>query len=100
MVQRLIMAVLALCAVLPARAHEAPSGWTYGYECCSGTDCYQISSDDIEVVPGGWRIKASGETIPASDRRVKPSGDGRFHRCSLGGIPTAGTICLYIPAGS
>ncbi|MEJ1157308.1 hypothetical protein [Prosthecomicrobium sp. N25] len=81
-----------------APAHEAPSGWTYPRACCSGQDCYVIDARDVEVSPYGYRILATGEVIAFDRARSSP--DGQFHRCSLGGKPTAPTTCLFVPAGA
>jgi len=91
---------LALCFAVPASAHEAMSGWEYPIKCCSGTDCYEIGAADFETTDAGYRIKASGETLEWTDRRIKPSGDGRWHRCSYGGAKTALTICFFVPGGA
>ncbi|GAB4071706.1 hypothetical protein KHC28_00210 [Ancylobacter sonchi] len=80
-------------------AHEAPSGWSYDYSCCASFDCHPALAGDIEITPNGLHVPASGETIPYSDPRVKPSGDGAMHRCSYGGVPSAKTICIYVPGG-
>ena len=91
---------LTACLALPASAHEAMSGWEYPIECCSGTDCYEIGAADFETIDTGYRIKASGELIAWGDKRVRASGDGRFHRCSYGGKPEAATICFFVPGGA
>jgi hypothetical protein len=60
---------------------------------------------DVEATPTGYRIRQTGEVIPYS--RVRPSPDGQFHRCSVGGRPDGATIgqmfpegaCLWAPAG-
>ena len=79
----------------PVQAHEASSGWTYPWRCCSGQDCYEITADDIEKVPGGWRIRATGEVWP--DAQTERSPDGLHHRCSVAGDRKQPTICLWIP---
>jgi hypothetical protein len=78
-----------------AFAHNAPSGWAYDPACCSDRDCYEVSDDAVAVVPGGWRIKATGEVFRQLD--VRQSQDGHFHRCSLAGRGDTRTICLYVP---
>lgn len=91
--------VLALAAT-PALAHDAPSGWPYPPACCSTTDCYSISGDELEESAGGIVVKRTGEVIGYSSRKLKPSGDGQYHRCSYQGDPARDTICVFLPAGS
>jgi len=93
-----VLALAVLC--LPASAHNAPSGWSYSAACCDSKDCHPAAPGEVETRQGGYFIPATREMIPFSDRRVKPSGDGTLHRCSYSGFPAAGTICLYVPAGS
>lgn len=103
----LVAAALAICLMAyawvltrPANAHEAPSGWSYDRTCCSDYDCRLIADDAVAVTSGGWLVKATGEVLPFNDRRVKPSPDGSFHRCSHAfARPEAPdkTICLYAP---
>lgn len=84
----LLSAVLLLSA--RAFAHE----WYPAY-CCSGQDCYEISPDELEVVEGGYFVKATGEYYPREG--VPESPDGKFHRCSAGGKRQASTLCLFAP---
>lgn len=95
----LLVLSIAILAT-PARGHEAPSGWPYPSECCSGHDCYPISGDEIEATPVGWLIKATNELIEYNDPKVKPSGDAQYRRCSAQGKRDGRTICLFIPAGA
>lgn len=90
-----------------AHGHE----W-YPRDCCSGTECYEISAADVEPVPGGgWRIKRTGEVFHQSDgwttyggeshpriRVSPPEAGGTYHRCSFrNGDPNANTICIFVP---
>lgn len=79
-----------------AQAHEAAAGWSYPIECCSGHDCYEIEATDVVAVPGGWRIKATGEVKTTAETRFSP--DGRYHRCSYAADRLKPTICLFVPA--
>lgn len=79
------------------RAHDAPSGWTYPLACCSNYDCREVPDEAILEGPDGYVIRATGEVIPMSDRKVRPSPDGIFHWCSVGGRPDSKTICLFVP---
>lgn len=94
-----LVAFLAAFAA-PALGHEAPTGWAYSQACCDNQDCHPAAPGEVEATPRGYLIRASGETIPYTDRRIKPSGDSGMHRCSYYGFVDAGTICLYVPAGS
>ena len=87
-----------------AGAHDAmptaskPLGWSYGFECCSGIDCAQMPAGEIVPTPEGWRVNASGETIPYADSRVKRSRDEFFHRCApKGDMTSKRSICIYVP---
>ncbi|WP_051661175.1 hypothetical protein [Bosea sp. 117] len=89
--------VLAAPSVL---AHDAPSGWPYPPACCSTMDCYPINGSDIDEGRDGIVVKATGELIAYWSRKLKPSGDGQYHRCSHQGDRSRTTICLFLPAGS
>ncbi|PWE52138.1 hypothetical protein DEM27_32580 [Metarhizobium album] len=80
-----------------SRAHDAPLGWSYPYECCSGIDCREITEGSVTEGPAGYVLSASGETVPYTDRRVRQSPDGRFHWCTIGGSDTGRTLCLFVP---
>jgi hypothetical protein len=92
-------AILFLLGVLgPASAHDAPLGWSYGYECCSTTDCSQRPEGEVSAVTGGYRVNPTGEIIPYDDDRVRRSHDEYFHRCaSNGDMAAKHSICLYVP---
>jgi hypothetical protein len=83
-----------------AYAHDAPAGWSYDKQCCSGMDCRAVNQSagpQVRETPRGYRISTTGEVIPYHDSRIKDSPDGEFHWCSHGGRDTAPTICLYAP---
>jgi hypothetical protein len=96
-----VLASLVLAS--PTIAHDAiptaakPNGWSYPLACCSGYDCREVSHRQIEEGPEGYVIRTTGEVIPMSDRKVKPSPDGEFHWCSKGGRDDGATICLFVP---
>ncbi|AEH88168.1 hypothetical protein [Mesorhizobium opportunistum] len=77
--------------------HDAPSGWTYPFSCCSGVDCREVADADIVEGARGYEIRKTGELIPMSDAKIKPSPDGRFHWCSVMGRDDSRTICLFVP---
>ncbi len=81
----------------PASAHNAPSGWSYDIECCSGIDCYQAPSSDVKETKEGYLL-STGELIPYSDRRIRRSRDEFFHECKPGGeTGSRRSLCLYVP---
>ena len=94
-----IAAALLLPCALPVSllAHDAPSGWSYPYACCSDKDCRQVPASTISERPEGYLIRATGEVVSYSDRRVKTSPDGVYHRCSVAGKEGTRTICLFVP---
>lgn len=85
-----LIAFLGLCLAwcVPARAHSF-----YSALCCSDRDCHPVADTDVEATAGGWFVKPTGETIPYSDPKVKPSPDGRFHLC----VPETLVRCIYTP---
>ncbi|CAN7492138.1 hypothetical protein LJR231_003443 [Phyllobacterium sp. LjRoot231] len=88
----------ALLFAVPAFAHEAPTGWTYGLECCSNKDCWQEKEGAITETPNGYKVVLTNELILYNDKRIKKSKDEFFHRCTLSGDPNAGrSLCLYVP---
>lgn len=98
----LLAAFLAVpaCVQAPALAHD----W-YDLACCNHRDCYPIANEDVAVVPGGWRVKATGEVFMAravgGQRQARWSQDGQYHRCSPNGDRAAkSSICLYVPPGA
>lgn len=82
---------------IPAAAHDAPSGWSYPYSCCSMQDCRPVATKAISERPEGFVINVTGEVVPYRDARVRPSPDGEFHWCSVAGEAHSRTICLFVP---
>ncbi len=80
-----------------ADAHDAPSGWSYPFACCSGYDCRPVSASRIDESPKGYVIANTGEVVGYSDTRVRQSPDGDFHWCSVAGADDGNTICLFVP---
>ncbi|WP_271899220.1 hypothetical protein [Candidatus Phyllobacterium onerii] len=90
--------LFVLLATAPAAAHEAPSGWAYGSECCSTMDCFEEQDKNVETASNGFHIKNTGEVIPYADKRVKMSKDAKYHRCTrLGDPKMPRSICIYVP---
>jgi hypothetical protein len=93
------VAVLTFCARAPA--HDAPSGWTYPFACCASLDCRQAAAGEVLERPEGYVVAGTGEVIPMTDARVRPSPDGLFHRCAhRSGLDAGKTICLFVPPRS
>lgn len=90
-------AVLAMLFADPVRAHEAPKGWSYPWNCCSNQDCREATGEVLER-PEGYVIAGTGEVVPYGDKRVKDSPDGEYHWCAhKAGIDAGKTICLFVP---
>jgi len=111
-IRHLALAAIVALAAAPARpaaAHQAMSGWSYPYECCSGVDCAELAPAAIRetpdgylvtVVPGGhpmWPVTKPGPlqlAVPYRDAR--PSPDGRFHLCI---DQTGKRLCFFAAIG-
>lgn len=91
------LAAAIMWLALPARAHDAPSGWSYPMACCSGYDCREVATDAVHEGPQGYVIVATGEVIAMTSPKVRPSPDGVFHWCSVAGRDDGKTICLFVP---
>ena len=90
--------VLAVTLGLLTAAGRAGAHEWYDPYCCSDQDCAPLDDGAVIEGPAGYEIPSTGETIPYRDDRVRPSADGRFHRCALPGTP-GHTRCLYVPPG-
>lgn len=93
----LVAALAVVGAVIVAHAHDAPSGWSYPFSCCSNHDCRMVSAEAVRERPEGYEIGATGEIVPYADARVRMSPDGDFHWCSVAGKDDTLTICLFVP---
>lgn len=105
-----LVLALGLILSLPARAHNAPSGWAYDYDCCSTYDCAQVRSGVIVEVMGGYQVVVMPGThimvplgsepvrafIPHGDPRIRVSGDANRHACVSG---VGRVLCIYVPPG-
>lgn len=89
---RAFLAAFLLCVfVISVMAHEAPTGWTYPWECCSGHDCGEIAADRVKLVASGYMI--DGKHL-VKHQDVKKSPDGAFHAC----FPTPDILrCFWAP---
>ena len=85
-------------AAFPARAHDAPTGWTYPWSCCSSMDCKEVAEKAISERPEGYVVNSTGEVVAYADKRVKDSPDGEYHWCAhQAGLDAGHTICLFVP---
>ena len=73
---------LPVLAAFPARAHDAPTGWTYPWSCCSSMDCKEVADKAISERPEGYVVNSTGEVVAYADKRVKDSPDGDYHWCA------------------
>ena len=107
-IRRLLLFFLFLYLVFfvfVALAHDAPEGWTYPTGCCSGVDCRPVNSTEspyqsaVKVLerPEGYVISTTGEIIPYNDTKVRISKDIYYHWCSVNGLDTGATHCLFVP---
>ena len=103
MVAGAIASAFLAFAMSAARAHEAPSGWSYPAVCCSQRDCNMIPASRVSEGPEGYRVvllpgdhemvKAGASfLIPYSVAKQSP--DGEFHICIL---PSGSVICFFVP---
>ena len=89
--------VIWLLAVVVVQAHDAPSGWSYPFQCCSGYDCRPVTATTISTRPEGYVITGTGEVVGYGDTRVRTSPDGAYHWCSVAGADDGKTLCLFVP---
>ena len=95
---------------LVALAHNAPSGWAYDAECCSGVDCAPApvggvretrSGYVIIIEPGGHPMVPANAPplvalVPHGDPRLRVSGDEQRHVCIS---YSRAVLCVYVPPG-
>lgn len=104
----LILAMLIAAAVClfmalvtgSSDAHEAPSGWSYPFACCSTNDCRSVPADWVQEQPDGFRIVITGEELAYQDNRIRFSPDNEWHWCSIARANDSRTICLFVPPRS
>lgn len=96
-----VLATAFLCLTSSGTiAHDAPKGWTYPFQCCSGYDCREVTAKAISERPDGYVIEGTGEVVSYRDKRLKQSPDGQYHWCSVAGANDGRTICLFVPPRS
>ena len=94
-----LTATVLYCPV-QGQAHDAPSGWPYPMECCSGTaaggDCSPIASSRVKVTPQGYVI--DGQFF-VEHKGVRWSPDEQYHAC-FPHIYVKKTLgCFWAPQG-
>lgn len=94
-------ALAGMCAwATSAFAHEAPTGWSYPFACCSNMDCRAIDPARVKETRSGYMMP-TGEIIAYSgDKRLKDSPDGQYHWCSVAGAEDSRTLCFFAPPKS
>jgi hypothetical protein len=90
-----VIVVVFIALLRGLGAHEAPSGWSYPIECCSGHDCFAIKTDELlEQKDGSWLYTARNLKFPKAS--IRPSQDRHFHVCIFNGLP----LCAFVLQGS
>lgn len=103
----LLVAVAALGWHGAASAHQAMSGWSYPYTCCSDRDCAEVAPEavregaggyQVTIQPGGhpmWpKVRTDPLVLAIPYRESKASPDGHFHLC----IDGAGKLLCFFAA--
>lgn len=108
-------AVAIALTVEPAWPHDAPTGWTYDYNCCSTKDCHQLPLGTVRLSNNGYQVSLTPEqhhqlirsttfTIGYADAKIRPSKDEFYHACITtqtqlqdGKLSGGLLICLYVP---
>ena len=104
-----LIALAACCTQTPVLAHQAMSGWSYPYSCCSDRDCAEIAPAAVREGAGGYQvtvqpgshpmwpsIRADPLVLAIPYRESKPSPDGRFHLCIDG---SGKLLCFFAAIG-
>jgi hypothetical protein len=94
-----LIAIASLFLSTAAFGHDAPTGWSYPFSCCSTNDCREVSDASVKETAAGY-IASNGETIPYTDKRIRNSPDGKFHLCTVAGEENTRAICLFVPPRS
>lgn len=94
-----MLAFMAAVFPMPLRAHEAPSGWSYPWQCCSNQDCRPVACDTLEEIEGGKvRDIENGQTYERN--MVQSSGDAKCHVCTEQGKLDGKGLCVFVQHGS
>ena len=110
-----LVVAATLLGSMPAKAHKAPTGWEYDYDCCSNKDCSELPSEAVQITDAGYVVTVTPEinnqikaprtyTIAYTATGMRESKDGKYHIClrpeyanNAGEIFGGGVICFYIP---
>lgn len=92
----LLIAVVAGALASPGALGHGDHQWVQdggftakdGSYCCGPVDCERLDSSEIEIGPGGYRVR--GHTIPFEEGQ--PSQDGEWHQCR-------NFKCFFVPPG-
>ncbi len=77
-----------------AKAHEAPSGWHYDWDCCGSADCMPIEM--AQQVDGRYYYTTKlGTKAIVPQTKIRESKDSLTHVCIHQDI----LWCIYIPGG-
>lgn len=103
-IQILSGAIMASSVVFAeARAHEAPSGWSYPFFCCSNRDCARIPAGRVKTGPDGYRVvlqpgdhefvkDTTAFLIPYANAKDSP--DNEYHLCITASMQV---LCFFRP---
>ena len=103
------IAMLLVAGATETRAHRAPGGWDYPFECCSEADCARIDASEVRETPSGFVVtimpgrhpmwpkeRRAPLRIEIPHEKAQRSPDGHWHLC----INDAGELlCFFAPAG-
>ena len=99
----LCMSAIVLLFVFAAgtsQAHDAPMGWAYDPQCCSGYDC-DVASQVIRLPDGSLSVTNKfGTAVFDSKDSILESGDHHVHACFVKTEGTTIKYCLYLPPNS
>ena len=93
---------LCVCLLLSSQTISSVA-WSHDFYdtlCCHNRDCRPVPATSIHEEPDGYVVQETGELIPYQDRRIHPSPDNNFHRCSIRGDANSHTLCIYAPPRS
>jgi len=103
------IAIMLAAGTTHTRAHQAPTGWDYPFECCSEADCAPIDASAVREIRTGFVVTIAPGRHPMwpTERReplvleiphqnTRQSPDGFWHLC----INDAGELlCFFAPGG-
>lgn len=91
--KRAIIMIGALVLTVAAKAHDAPSGWTYPKNCCDDGHCIVVDCAEISEQENfyAYRDHHFHKMV------VKPSPDGECHACF--DPRRVDGYCLYVVKG-